>query len=184
MPVLQRTVRSGAIAFAGLFIGLCLLGIIGTWWMERLAANMARTGFGLVENAVGVVDAGVARMESHIATSRKEVRQAAETIAAIGRRVEANSPVLSALNERLETSLAPRFTRYASSGCSDRGVTNISAPCSMPICRAAVAPLAFALAARTSMSVRCTVIAKRSCCCSRPINWRPDRPAKRDLRCR
>jgi hypothetical protein len=46
-----------------------------------------------------------------IATSRTEVRQAAETITAVSAQTQANSPVLNALNERLETSLAPRITQ-------------------------------------------------------------------------
>jgi hypothetical protein len=46
-----------------------------------------------------------------IATSRTEVRQASETITAVGSRAEANSPVLGALNERLEARLAPRIAQ-------------------------------------------------------------------------
>ena len=38
-----------------------------------------------------------------------EVRQASETITAVGAQPQANRPVLNALNERLETSLAPRI---------------------------------------------------------------------------
>jgi hypothetical protein len=44
-----------------------------------------------------------------ITTSRTEVRQASETITAVGARAEANRPVLNALSDRLETSLAPRI---------------------------------------------------------------------------
>ena len=55
------------------------------------------------------VDAGVGRGNDLIATSRMEVRQASETITAVGAQPQANRPVLNALNERLETSLAPRI---------------------------------------------------------------------------
>lgn len=111
MAILEKTVRSAAITVAGLFIGLSLCGIFGVWWVDRTAAEIARKGFGLIETAVGVVDAGVARVDDLIATSRAEVRQATETITAVGARAEANSPVLTALNERLETSLAPRIAQ-------------------------------------------------------------------------
>jgi hypothetical protein len=57
------------------------------------------------------VDAGVSRVNDLIATSRTEVRQASETITAAGAQAQANSPVLNALNERLETSLAPRIAQ-------------------------------------------------------------------------
>ncbi len=111
MPILKKTIRFAAITVAVLFIGLILFGVFGVWLVERRAAEIARKGFGLVETAVGIVDAGVARTDELIATSRTEVRQASETIAAVGARAEANSPVISALNERLETRLAPRLTQ-------------------------------------------------------------------------
>ena len=109
--MLEKTVRSAAITVAVLFIGLSLFGIVGVWLVDRRATEIALKGFGLVETAVGVVNAGVARVDDLIATSRTEVRQASETITAVGARAEANSPVLNALNERLETSLAPRIAQ-------------------------------------------------------------------------
>jgi len=109
MAMLERTVRSVTVAVAALFIVLSLLGIVGVWSVDRRATEIALKGFSLVETAVGVIDAGVARMDAVVATTRAEVRQAAETISAIGARAEANSPVLTALHERLETSLTPRI---------------------------------------------------------------------------
>jgi hypothetical protein len=111
MAMLEKTVRSAAIAMAGLFMGLSLLGIFSVWWVDRKATEVVRKGFGLVEAAAGVVDAGVARVDDLIATSRTEVRQAAETITTVGARAQANSPVLDALGARLETSLAPRIAQ-------------------------------------------------------------------------
>jgi len=111
MAILEKTVRSAAITVAVLFIGLSLFGILGVWWLDRRATEAALKGFGLVETAAGVVDAGVARVDDLIATSRTEVRQASETLTAVGARAQANSPVLKALNERLETSLAPRVAQ-------------------------------------------------------------------------
>jgi hypothetical protein len=111
MALLEKTARSAAVTVAVLFIGLSLLGILGVWVIDRRATEVVRKGFGIVETAVGVVDAGVARVDDLITTSRTEVRQASETITAVGSRAEANGPVLNALNERLETSLAPRITQ-------------------------------------------------------------------------
>jgi hypothetical protein len=111
MPIIEKTVRSAAISVAVLFIVLILFGIFGVWLVDRRATEIALKGFGLVETAVGIIDSGVARTDDLIATSRTELRQASETIAAVGARAEANSPVLSALNERLETRLAPRVTQ-------------------------------------------------------------------------
>ena len=94
-----------------LFIGLSLFGIFGAWFVDRKATDVALKGFGLIEIGVGVVDAGVGRVNDLIAASRTEVRQASETITAVGAQAQANSPVLNALNERLETSLAPRIAQ-------------------------------------------------------------------------
>ena len=111
MPILEKIIRFAAIAIAVLFIGLSLFGIFGVWFVDRRATEVALKGFGLIETGVGVIDAGVERVNELIATSRTEVRQASETITAVGAQAQANSPVLNALNERLETSLAPRIAQ-------------------------------------------------------------------------
>ena len=111
MPIIEKTIRFAAIALAVLFIGLSLFGIFGAWFVDRKATDVALKVFGFIETGVGVVDAGVGRVDDLIATSRTEVRQAAETITAVGAQAQANSPVLNALNERLETSLAPRIAQ-------------------------------------------------------------------------
>jgi uncharacterized phage infection (PIP) family protein YhgE len=107
MPILEKTMRRAAIAFAVLFISLSFVGIWGAWFVDRWATDVALKAFGLIETGVGVVDAGVGRVEDLLVTSRTEVRQASETITAVGVQAQANSPALNALNERLETSLAP-----------------------------------------------------------------------------
>ena len=111
MPTIRKTARFAVITFAGLFIGLSLLGIFGVWLVERRATDVALNGFGLVETAAAMINAGVTRMNGLIATSRTEVRQAAETISTVGRRAETNEPVLRELSERLETNLAPRIAQ-------------------------------------------------------------------------
>ncbi len=111
MSILEKTARFAAIALAALFVGLSLCGIVGAWFVSRAASDVALKGFGVIEVGVSVVDAGVGRVDDLVATSRTEVRQAAETITTIGGQRPASSPVLNALNERLETSLAPRFAQ-------------------------------------------------------------------------
>jgi len=111
MPILEKTTRFAAIALGVLFIGLSLVGIFAAWFVDRKAADAALKAFGLIETGVGVVNAGVGRVDELIATSRTEVRQASETITAVGAQAQANIPVLNALNERLETSLAPRIAQ-------------------------------------------------------------------------
>jgi hypothetical protein len=109
MPILEKTIRIAAITIAVLFIVPSLFGIFGAWFVDRKATDVALKGFGLIETGVQVVDAGVGRVNDLIATSRMEVRQASETLTAVGAQAQANRPVLNALNDRLETSLAPRI---------------------------------------------------------------------------
>jgi hypothetical protein len=109
MTILGKIIRFGAIAVAVLFIGLSFVSIFGAWFVDRKATDVTLKGFGLIETGVHVVDAGVSRVNELIATSRAEVRQASETISAVGPQAQANRPVLNALNDRLETSLAPRI---------------------------------------------------------------------------
>jgi uncharacterized phage infection (PIP) family protein YhgE len=111
MPILEKTIRIGAIALAVLFIVLSLFGIFGAWFIDRKATDIALKVFGVIETGVGVVNAGVGRVDDLVATSRTEVRETSETITAVGAHAQANSPVLNALNERLDTRLAPRIAQ-------------------------------------------------------------------------
>ena len=111
MRILEKSARVAAIALAVLVIALSLCGAVGAWFVNRQATDVALKGFGVIETGVGVVDAGVGRVDDLITRSRTEVRQAAETIATVGAKAQANRPVLKALNERLETNLAPRVAQ-------------------------------------------------------------------------
>jgi hypothetical protein len=111
MRIIEKTARFVAIALAVLFIGASLCGIFGAWFVSRKASDVTLKGFGIIATGVGVVDAGVGRVGELVATSRMEVKQAAETITTVSAQAAANSPVLNALNERLETNLAPRIAR-------------------------------------------------------------------------
>jgi hypothetical protein len=111
MRILEKIARFGAIALAVLFIAVSVAGFFGAWFVNRKASDVALKGFGVIEVGVGVVDAGVGRVDELITTSRTEVRQAAETISTVGAQALSNSPVLNALNERLEASLAPRIAQ-------------------------------------------------------------------------
>jgi hypothetical protein len=110
MPIV-KTFRFAAVSLAVLFIGLSLFGIWGVWFVDRRATDAALKVFGFIEIGVGVIDTGVARAKELITMSRTEVRQASETITADGSQAQANRPAINALNERLETSLAPRISQ-------------------------------------------------------------------------
>jgi hypothetical protein len=111
MPSLTKVARFAALTLALLFTILGLLGAVGAWFVSQVAADVALKAFGVVEVGVGIVDGGVGRVEDLVAASRTEVRQAADTITAVGGEAAGNSPVLGALNERLDANLAPRIAQ-------------------------------------------------------------------------
>ena len=85
MPIIEKTIRFAAITFAVLFIGLSLFGIFGAWFVDRKATDVALKGFGLIEIGVGVVDAGVSRVDDLIATSRTALSKVAERLVRLDR---------------------------------------------------------------------------------------------------
>ena len=66
MAIIEKTIRIAAIVLAVLFIGLSLFGILGVWFVDRKATDVALKGFGLIEVGIGVVDAGVGRVNDLI----------------------------------------------------------------------------------------------------------------------
>jgi prefoldin subunit 5 len=105
--MLKKIGRVLIIILAVLFIVLSIGGIVGAWWLNSVASNVTLKVFSVVETGVGIVDSGVARVDTLITTGRTEVQQAEETITAIAGNLQANNPVLMALSERLETRLGP-----------------------------------------------------------------------------
>jgi len=105
--MLKKIGRILVFIVAVLFIVISVGGIVGAWWLNGVASDVTLKVFSVVETGVAVVDAGVARAETLIATGRTEVQQAQETIDTISGNLQANNPVLTALSERLETRLGP-----------------------------------------------------------------------------
>ena len=105
--MLKKTGRVLAFIVAILFILFSIGGIVGAWWLNSAASDVTLKVFSVVETGVGVIDAGVARVNALVETSRTEVQQAEETINTVAGNLQANNPVLAALSERLETRLGP-----------------------------------------------------------------------------
>ena len=105
--MLKKTGRVLAFIVAILFILFSIGGIVGAWWLNSAASDVTLKVFSAVETGVGVIDAGVARVNALVETSRTEVQQAEETINTVAGNLQANNPVLAALSERLETRLGP-----------------------------------------------------------------------------
>ena len=73
MAVLRKIARFAALAMAGLFIVLSLSGMFGVWWANHKATEIILKGFGLIETATAVADAGVARVDDLYALGARAI---------------------------------------------------------------------------------------------------------------
>ena len=111
MSILKKIGRVLLILIAILVIIISLGGIVGAWWANSVVTNVTLQVFSIVETGVSIVETGVERVDTFVADSRTEVQQAAETITTVSSDLQTNSPVLTALNTRLQERLAPRVDR-------------------------------------------------------------------------
>lgn len=107
MHILKQIGRVLLIVIAVLVILLSVAGIVGAWWLNRTATDVTAKAFSVVDTGVSVAEAGVSRVDTLVQDGRTEVQQAEDTITAVGANLQENSPVLTALSNRLQTRLAP-----------------------------------------------------------------------------
>ena len=106
--------RSLLIAIAVLFILFSVSGIIGTWYANRLAADVTLKAFSVVETGVTVAESGVTQALTRVTDSRSEITQTQEDIKTLGENLKENHPALTALSERLDSRLAPTVDKIQS----------------------------------------------------------------------
>ncbi|MCB0247998.1 MAG: hypothetical protein KDI07_05420 [Anaerolineae bacterium] len=107
MRVLKQIGRVLAIIIAVLVIVLSVSGIAGSWYMNSVLANVTNQVFSVVNTGAGVAQTGVNRAEQLVTDGRAEVQNASTTVTSVGQHLEENSPVLTALNDRLTQRLGP-----------------------------------------------------------------------------
>ena len=107
MRVLKQIGRVLAIIIAVLVIVLSVSGIAGSWYVNSVLANVTNQIFSVVNTGAGVAQTGVNRAEQLVTEGRSEVQNASDTVTAVGQHLEENSPVLTALNDRLTQRLGP-----------------------------------------------------------------------------
>jgi hypothetical protein len=107
MSTLKKIGRALIILIAVLVIVLSAAGIYGAWYANRTATDVTLKIFTIVDAGVTVAQTGVTRVDALVQDGRTEVQQAEQTIGTVGGNLQENSPVLTALSNRLETRLAP-----------------------------------------------------------------------------
>ena len=90
-----------------LVIVLSLGGIFGAWWLSNTVSDVTLKVFSVVKTGTEVVDSAVGRVDTLVQTARSEVQQTGDMITTAASNLQENHPVLTALNERLDTRLGP-----------------------------------------------------------------------------
>jgi len=105
--MLKKLGRLLVLIVAVLVILLSLGSIVGAWGLSHALSDATVKVFSVIQTGVEVADTAVGRVDILIQTGRSEVQQAGETITTAASDLQENKPVLTALNERLETRLGP-----------------------------------------------------------------------------
>lgn len=107
MKTLKQIGRVLAIIIASLVLVISLGGIIGSWWANSVASDVTNRVFSVVNGGITLAETGVQQADELVGDGRAEVQNASDTVTAVGQNLQENSPVLTALNDRLETRLGP-----------------------------------------------------------------------------
>jgi hypothetical protein len=107
MFILKSIGRVLLVIIAILVILLSVAGIGGAWYVNRVITDVTLQVFSVVQTGVTIAETGVNQVNGLVKDSRTEVQQAEDTIKDISDHLQENSPALVALNNRLETRLAP-----------------------------------------------------------------------------
>ena len=110
-----RTIgRALLIAMAVLFIVISVVGIVETWYVNRVLVNITNQVFSIVESGVSVADSGVSSALTKVKDARSELAQTEQDINTLGTNLKENHPALVALSERLDTRLVPTVDKIQS----------------------------------------------------------------------
>lgn len=121
MHILKKIGHMLLVIIAILVIVFSAAGIYGTWWLHNTVTDVTLRVFSAINTGVAVVDNGVGLVGGLVQDGRTEVQQAEQTITTVGANLQENSPVLTALNNRLETRLAPAVSRIQTTLAPVRG---------------------------------------------------------------
>lgn len=121
MHILRRIGHFLLVIIAVLVIALSASGIYGAWWLHSTVTDVTLRVFAAINTGVAVVDNGVGVAAGLVQDGRTEVQQAEQTITTVGANLQENSPVLAALNNRLQTRLAPAVSRIQTTLAPVRG---------------------------------------------------------------
>lgn len=83
-------------------------GLVGVWVARAPARNAVTYVTATMTHALGIVDNGLTRVNGRVQNARQTLTQVNDEAAKLGDRIQASSPLLTALNQRVDNELAPR----------------------------------------------------------------------------
>jgi hypothetical protein len=104
-----RIVVAMVIFIAAVGFILSLAGIVGIWVAFAPARGAVTDVAATTTHALESVDNGLGRVNTPVQDARQTLTRVNDEAAKLGNRIQANSPVVSALSQRVDNDLAPRI---------------------------------------------------------------------------
>ncbi len=104
-----RSVVAMVIFIAAVGFILSLAGIVGIWVAFAPARGAVTDVAATTTHALEIVNNGLGRVNTQVQDARQTLTRVNDEAAKLGNRIQANSPVVSALSQRVDNDLAPRI---------------------------------------------------------------------------
>lgn len=109
LNIAMRILAGVVILIAAIGFLLSLAGIVGIWSAYGPARSAVTDVAATATHGLEVVDNGLGRVNTRVQDARQSLTRVNDAAAKLGNRIQANSPVLSALSQLVDTDLAPRI---------------------------------------------------------------------------
>ena len=93
------------LTIVGLLIDIS--GLVGVWAAYGPARDSVITVSNTLQQGLQVADKGLTRADGYVTQARQVVTQVNDVVTLIGDNVQKNSPIITALGQRVDTKLAP-----------------------------------------------------------------------------
>ncbi len=109
LNIATRILAAVIIFIAAIGFILSLAGIVGLWSAYAPARSGVTSVAATTTHALEIVDNGLGRVNNLVQDARQSLTRVNDAAAKLGNRIQANSPVLSALSQLVDNDLAPRI---------------------------------------------------------------------------
>jgi hypothetical protein len=107
LDIFRRILVGVVMVLAVLGLLLNVSALVGVWAAYGPARDGVNTVSNTVTQALQVADKGMTRVNGYVQTARQTITQVNDQATQLGDKVKANSPLVTALSQRVDTRLAP-----------------------------------------------------------------------------